>query len=114
MKDKLKGMIIAGVAIAGLAVGGTAIAGAAGGDDDASDKAISGSALDKASAAALEHTGGGSVTETEAGDEEGAYEVEVKREDGSSVDVHLDKGFKVLSQASDDDKGGEKDEANDD
>ena len=110
MKDKLKGMVIAVVAIGALAIGGAAIAGAAGGDDNASDKPISGSALSKASAAALEHTGGGTVTETEAGDEEGAYEIEVKLKNGSSADVHLDKDFKVLSQMSDNDKGGEKDD----
>ena len=114
MKDKLKGMLIAVAAIAALAVGGVAIAGAAGGDDDGSDKPITGGALERASAAALEHTGGGTVTETEAGDEEGAYEIEVRREDGSSVDVHLDRNFKVLSQVSDDDRGGEQDDSSDD
>ena len=114
MKDKLKGAVIAIAAVAALAVGGTAIAGAAGGDDDASDRAISGQALDKASAAALEETGGGKVTETEVGDEEGAYEVEVTRADGSQVDVHLDKGFNVLSSAGDDDSSGEDDGAGDD
>jgi len=113
MKDKLKGMIIAVVAICALAIGEVTIAGAAGGDD-ASEQAISGSALDKASAAALDHTGGGQVTETEAGDEEGAYEVEVKREDGSSVDVHLNRDFEVLSQVGDGDEAGEGDEAGDD
>ena len=62
MKDKLKGMVIAVVAIGALAIGGAAIAGAAGGDDDdATDKPVTGSALSKASAAALEHTGGGTV-----------------------------------------------------
>jgi uncharacterized membrane protein YkoI len=105
MKDKFKGVLIAIAAVAVLAVGGTAIAGAAGGDDDATDKAISGRALDRATAAALDHTGGGKVTGTEAGDEEGAYEVEVTRADGSQVDVHLDKGFNVLSQADDNDSG---------
>ena len=114
MKDKLKGAFIAIAAVAALAVGGTAIAGAAGGDDDGSDRAISGQALDKASAAALEETGGGKVTETEVGDEEGAYEVEVTRPDGSQVDVHLDKGFNVLSSAGDDDSSGENDGAGDD
>ena len=113
MKDKLKGMIVAVVAIAALAIGGAAIAGAAGGDDDATEKSITGGALEKASAAALDHTGGGSVTETEVDDEEGAYEVEVKLKDGSSADVHLDKNFKVLSQEGDNDKGGESDEAGD-
>jgi uncharacterized membrane protein YkoI len=97
MNSKLKTTIIAGTAIAALAAGGVAVAGAAGGDDDASDRAIQGQALDRASRAALEHTGGGRVTETEAGDEEGAYEVEVTRDDGTQVDVHLDAGFKVLA-----------------
>ena len=115
MRDKLKGMLIAIAAVAVLAVGGTAIAGAAGGgDDDAADKAISGQALDRASAAALAETGGGKVTETEVGDEEGAYEVEVTRADGSQVDVHLNKGFKVLGSVADIDGSGEKDGANDD
>ena len=108
MKDKLKGVLIAIAAVAVLAVGGAAIAGAAGGgDDDATDKAITGQALDRAKAAALDRTGGGKVTETEAGDEEGAYEVEVTRADGSHVDVHLDKGFNVISQVGDSDQGGE-------
>lgn len=114
MKDKLKGMVIAVAAIAALGVGGVTIAGAAGGDDDASQKSISANTLEKASAAALDHTGGGEVTETEAGDEEGAYEIEVRREDGSSVDVHLNKDFELLSQVNDDDKGDKKDDADDD
>ena len=114
MNDKIKGAVIVIAAVAALAVGGTAIAGAAGGDDDGSDRAISGQALDKASAAALEETGGGKVTETEVGDEEGAYEVEVTRADGSQVDVHLDKRFKVLGSAGDDDGSGEDDDAGDD
>ena len=115
MRDKLKGVLIAIAAVAVLAVGGTAIAGAAGGgDDDATDRAIGGQSLDRASAAALAETGGGKVTETEVGDEEGAYEVEVTRADGSQVDVHLNKDFKVLGSVADNDGSGEKDEANDD
>jgi uncharacterized membrane protein YkoI len=114
MKDKLKGVLIAIAAVAVLAVGGTAIAGAAGGgDDDATDKAISGQALDRASSAALAETGGGKVTETEVGDEEGAYEVEVTRADGSQVDVHLDKDFKVLSSVADNDSSSEDKGSND-
>jgi uncharacterized membrane protein YkoI len=115
MKDKIKGAVIAIAAIAAVAVGGAAIAGAAGGGDDGgSDRAISGHALDRASAAALAETGGGKVTETEVGDEEGAYEVEVIRPDGSQVDVHLDKDFTVLGSADDDDRSGENDGASDD
>ena len=99
MKDKLKGVIIGVAAIAALAIGGTAIAGAAGGgDDNGSDKAITGTALDKASAAALKATGGGKVTQTEVNDEESYYEVEVTRGDGSQVDVQLDKSFHLVGQ----------------
>ena len=102
MKDKLKGVIIAVAAIAALALGGSAIAGAAsGGGSEENDKAITGSALDRASAAALEATGGGKVTETEVGDEESYYEVEVTRGDGSQVDVQLDRGFHVVGQKAD-------------
>jgi uncharacterized membrane protein YkoI len=49
--------------------------------------------------------GEGKVTGTETDDEEGAYEVEVTRPDGSQVDVHLDKDFQVLSQDVDDEDG---------
>lgn len=83
-----------------VAGAGTGIAVAAGGSDD-SEVPITGDALRRASAAALEHTGGGRVTETEAGDEEGAYEVEVTLDDGTQVDVHLDRDFLVLGDAAD-------------
>ena len=63
--------------------------------------AITGSALDKASAAALEHTGEGRVTETEVGDEESYYEVEVTLDDGSQVDVQLDEQFNVVGDEAD-------------
>ena len=62
---------------------------------------INGSALEKAKAAALEATGGGQVTGTEVRDEEGYYEVEVTRNDGSQVDVHLDRAFNVTDQSPD-------------
>ena len=106
MNDKLKGALITGTVIAALAVGGVAIAGAAGGgDDDGGERPIAGTALDEASAAALDHTGGGRVTETETGDEESFYEVEVTRADGSQVDVQLDRDFKVVGSEADDDRG---------
>jgi uncharacterized membrane protein YkoI len=106
MNDKLKGALITGTVIAALAVGGVAIAGAAGGDDDdGGERPIAGNALDPASAAALGHTGGGRVTETETGDEESFYEVEVTRDDGSQVDVQLDRDFRVVGSEGDDDRG---------
>ncbi|MFY9263847.1 MAG: hypothetical protein WAO61_00225 [Solirubrobacterales bacterium] len=101
LKHKLKGMLFAVAAMAALAIGGTAIAGAAGGEDanEGTDKAISGAALVQAKAAALKVTGGGQVTETEVGDEESYYEVEVTR-GGSEIDVQLDRDFKVVGQKS--------------
>lgn len=46
--------------------------------------------------------GGGTVTETEKGDEESLYEVEVTLDDGSQVDVQLDENFNVVSADADD------------
>jgi uncharacterized membrane protein YkoI len=108
MTNKLKWALVAGALVVALAVGGVAIA--AGGDDDASERPISGNALDRASDAALAHTGGGQVTGTEAGDEESFYEVEVTRGDGSQVDVQLDRGFNVVGSEGDDDDAGRDDE----
>jgi len=96
---------VTGVAIAAtLGAGGAAIAVATGGgDDDASEKPITGDALQKASDAAVEEAGGGSVTDTEVGDEEGFYEVEVTRGDESQVDVHLNRDFSIVGSEDDDD-----------
>ena len=94
-----KRTVITLTTVAALAAGGTAIA-AGTGDDDATDRPISGSALEKAKAAALAEEPG-KVTETEVGDEESYYEVEVTRPDGSQVDVQLDRDFNVVSSATD-------------
>ncbi len=93
------------VVVGALAGGGLAWGTAA--DDDATDTPITGSALAKAKAAALAHTGGGSVTGTEVGDEESYYEVEVTLDDGSQVDVQLDESFDVVG--SEDDGRGDED-----
>jgi hypothetical protein len=95
-------IVIATTALAGGAVAGTAGFAAAGGsDDDASEAPITG-ALDQATDAALEHTGGGTVTGTEVGDEESLYEVEVTLDSGGQVDVQLDEAFNVVGSEGDD------------
>lgn len=96
-------LAVAMVAGAGLLIGNAA------GDDE---RPITGPALEQASAAALAHTGGGRVTDTEVGDEEGYYEVEVTLDNGDQVDVHLDREFNVIS--TEDDGAGEDDEGMDD
>ena len=93
-------LLLAGAVVVAVIGIGSGAALASGGHDDA-DTPITGDALHKAKAAALAHTGGGRVTDTEVGDEEGYYEVEVTTSNGRQVDVHLDKDFKVLGTDSD-------------
>ena len=90
------------IALGGLSAGIAVAAGAGGGDD----APITGSALDRATAAALQHTGGGTVVETEVGDDGAAYGVEVRLDDGSVVEVSLDENFKVIGNEADDDGAG--------
>jgi uncharacterized membrane protein YkoI len=97
-----KSIIISGaIATVALGVGITgAVVAGQGGDDN--EQPIRGDALTKATAAALAHTGGGTVTETEVGDEESLYEVEVTLSDGRQVDVQLDENFEVVGSEADD------------
>jgi uncharacterized membrane protein YkoI len=97
-RKKFIAIILAVVAVAAIG-GGAAIATGVGDDNE---EPITGEALEKASEAALEHTGGGRVTETEVGDEDSYYEVEVTLDDGSQVDVQLDENFNVVGDETDD------------
>ena len=102
---------IAGGAVALAVIGGSAgFAVASSGDDEP----LTGSALEQASAAALEHTGGGTVVETEVGDGGAAYGVEIRLDDGSVVEVNLDASFQVIGQEADDDGSGEQEGSDED
>ena len=106
MNSRLKKLILAGGAVAALGVGGTAVAGGVGGDDnggkdDGPGTHVTGAALDRASRVAIDRVGGGRVTGSELRDEEGYYEIEVTKDDGSQVDVHLDSRFNVLNAQGD-------------
>lgn len=100
MSRKKKWIAAAAVTVVALGAG-TGIAVAGSGDDDATEQPITGTELAQASKAALAETGGGTVSATEIHDQEGYYEVEVKLDDGSSVDVHLDQSFKVVDSTPD-------------
>jgi uncharacterized membrane protein YkoI len=65
-------------------------------ESEGPDQPITGPDLEWASKVALDYTGGGRVTGTEIEDEESYYEIEVTRDDGSQVDVQLDKSFNVV------------------
>ncbi len=99
------------VAVVGVALGAVTLSAAQGGDDD---QPITGPDLEKATAAALAHTGGGTVTETEVGDDGAAYSVEVRLGDGSQVEVNLDENFNVIGQEADDDGANDQDGEGDD
>ena len=103
---------VAIAASAALAVaGGIGVAAVSANSGDDAETPITGDALERASAAALASTGEGRVTETEVGDEESYYEVEVTLDDGSQVDVQLDENFNVVGGSADveDDEGDEDD-----
>jgi hypothetical protein len=88
--------LVAAVAALLLLIG-AGVAYATGGEESPA----TGSNIEKAKSAALDHTNGGNVTGTEVGDEEGYYEIEVTSDDGSQVDVHLDRDFNVLGTPAD-------------
>jgi Peptidase propeptide and YPEB domain len=91
-------LLVAG-AVALLLLVGAGVAYATGGDS--SDEQSTGPGMEKAKSIALDQVKGGRVTGTELNDEEGYYEVEVTRDDGSQVDVHLDRNFNVLDTPAD-------------
>ena len=102
---------IAGGALAlAVSAGGTGLAIAGSGE---SEQQLTGSALDRATAAALGHTGGGTVVEAEAGDDGAAYGVEIRLADGRVVSVLLDANFHVTGDAVENEGGSEKDGAAD-
>ena len=109
MSNKRK---VIAAAMAAVVVGaiGTGVAVATGGDE----KALSGRANDRATAAALDHVGEGTVTETETGDGGAAYEVEIRRPDGTQVEVQLDRNFEFVGSENDDDGPNDMEEGGED
>ena len=66
-------------------------------DDSTRDDDLTGADYDRAAAAALAAAGGGTVTDADRSDDAGvAYEVDVRLDDGTEVDVDLDQAFGVV------------------
>lgn len=99
---KRRTQIATAASVAVMALGTAGVVAASATRDD-TDTPISGTDLQSASDAALAHTGEGRVTGTEVGDEDSYYEVEVTLDDGSQVDVQLDKNFQVVDSTADTD-----------
>ena len=96
-------LLVLAAAVAMLvALGGAGIAYANGGD---TGEQLTGPDAQEAESAAIAAVGDGTVTEVERddGNGTGAFEVEVKREDGTQVEVHLDGDLKVVGQQADED-----------
>ncbi|GAA5203327.1 MULTISPECIES: hypothetical protein [Microbacterium] len=109
MRKRMIGIVSTAAALT-LVAGGTVTAiaatgGLSGGGNDDSSTAITGPALDRATAAAIAAAGPGTVTESEAGGDEAAYEIELKLDAGGSVDVRLDSSFTVTGVSSNDEQG---------
>lgn len=110
---KQRRLLIAGgvLAVGILAAGGGIAVAVSNGDDD---QPLTGETYDRAVAAALEYTRGGTVTETEVGDDGAAYDVEVRLADGSQVEVQLNANFEPIGSEPDDDAAGEDDDGDGD
>ena len=106
MNKRAKWLVAAGLVVAGVAGGAGAVM-AAGADDDAQ---LTGESRDRAIAAARAHVGEGDVTDTEVGDDGAAYGVEIRKADGSQVEVNLDRDYKVTGTEADDDSGPDDDQ----
>jgi hypothetical protein len=91
--------VLAGLlAAAVLVLGGAAFARAGLAPFDDGEQQLAGPEADRARAAALRITGGGTANAVERDGEQGAtYEVEVTRTDGSTVDVRLDRSFNLVT-----------------
>jgi hypothetical protein len=103
MKRK-RTLAVAAAAVAALAIAGGGIAKAVSGSGS---ETVTGPAAQKAGRAAVEAAGGGRALEVEYqdGDSPGVYEVEVRRSDGSHVEVHLNGQFESVGTQADDDVG---------
>jgi hypothetical protein len=84
-------------------VGGASVWSATSGDSrpDTRESPVSREDLDRAGRAALHATGGTRVSESDVGDEDSYYEVEVVLDDGLQVDVQLDASFSVVGITAD-------------
>ena len=113
----VKTLVIAATIAMLVALGAAGIAYANGTD---SEEQVTSAEAEKAKSAAIAAVGGGTVTEVERDDGDdgygtsGVYEVELKREDGSQLEVHLDGDYDVVGQEADEDGPNDNDGPNDD
>ena len=89
-----RAVIATAAAVVALGAGGATWASVAYADAD-----VSSGDRDRVGSAAVQAVGGGTLIDVEAGDDgDAAYEAEVRKADGTEVEVTLDKDLKVLAQ----------------
>lgn len=99
-------LVVLAVIVAGLVAAGGIAYGVG-----SSEEQVTGPAAERAAEAALDAAGDGTVLEVERQDDgAGVYEVEVRRSDGSEVEIHLDERFQPVGTATNDDGAGESEE----
>ena len=99
MKRTARFLVAGAFAGAALATGAAAVSAST----NDTDTPITGADLQRATDAALTHTGQGHIAGTEVGDEDSYYEVEVTLDDGKQIDLQLDKAFHVVDTMTDSD-----------
>lgn len=113
MDKRKKILAFAGItSVVALGGGGLAYAGGAV-DGDGDDKAVTGADADRAGKTAVDSLGGGTVVNVfEENEGDVAYEVEVKKADGSTAEVEITKDFTVApAESGEAGEGPEADEA---
>jgi uncharacterized membrane protein YkoI len=95
--QRTRKIITVAAAMTALAAGaGTAIAVAGGDGGDDGDRPATGAGADRARAAALAITGGTANAVERDGENGATWEVEVTKPDGTTADVRLDAGFRLV------------------
>jgi len=101
-------LIPTGAAVAALVVGGVIWSATASADD------VSGGERDRVAAAATDAVGSGKVLSVETSDDPGeAYDVEIRQDDGTEVEVTLDSDLRVVEQDTDGPGDNDRDDAED-
>ena len=106
-------LLVGGAVVLALGAGGVGLAQAVGGD---SEEQVTGPDADRAKAAAVKVAGGGKAVGVERDDGDGgAWEVEVRKADGSVVEVGLTNDLRQAgAERDDDDSQGESEGADND
>ena len=105
MPKRLKHALVAVAALATIGLGAAALVQAST-DAAEKDENVTGAQADKATAAALRATKGGTAQAVEReGDGRGTWEVEVTKPGGGTVEIELDENLKVVAEERDGSEG---------